>query len=114
MISNKISKYPLNGLVLKRLLSGQTSPKRSEAEQSRGQQLKTTTLPNGLVVTSLANQSPIARIGVIVRAGARYEPLDQLGLTHTLRSMAGFSTQDSTVFGITRNIEYVGGSLTAL
>ena len=28
--------------------------------------------------------------------------------------MAGFSTKESTVFGITRNIEYVGGSLSAL
>ncbi|CAG2104811.1 unnamed protein product [Medioppia subpectinata] len=114
MISMKISRRPLNALVVKRLLSGQTSPKRSETEALRAPTLKTTSLPSGLIVTSLDNRSPITRIGVIVRAGARYEPQDQLGLSHTLRSMAGFSTKDSTVFGITRNIEYVGGSLTAL
>lgn len=114
MLLTKISRNQLNGLVVKRLMSGQTAAKRAEAEPLRSKQLKTTTLPNGLIVSSLENHSPITRIGVIVRAGSRYEPSDQLGLTHTLRSLTGFSTQDSTRFGITRNIEYVGGSLTAI
>ena len=114
MITTKITRYQLNALIIKRLMSSQTVAKRAESESMRSQELKTTTLPNGLVVTSIENQSPITRIGVIVKAGSRYEPINELGLTHTLRSMSGFTTKESTVFGITRNIEYVGGSLSAI
>ncbi|XP_054153990.1 cytochrome b-c1 complex subunit 2, mitochondrial-like [Oppia nitens] len=115
MMASKLRRNPLNGLIVKRLLSGQTAAAKSSeaAEAVKSAQLKTTTLPNGLVVTSLETFSPVAQIGVILRAGSRYEPQDKLGLSHTLRSMAGFTTENHTVFGITRNIEYVGGSLTA-
>lgn len=75
--------------------------------------LKQTNLPNDLLVVSLDNLSPISRFGAFIRAGSRFEPFSQLGLTHTLRYAAGMSTQKSTIFGITRNIEYLGGSLTA-
>ena len=111
LLTRQLSRAQLNELVFKRVMSSHASTKRV---QSKEHSLKSTTLPNGLVVNSVDTESPIARIGVIVKAGSRYEPPDQLGLTHTLRSMAGFSTQDSTVFGITRNIEYVGGSLSAV
>jgi len=101
----------VNGL---RLLSSQAAHHPSEGQPLKPQQLQLTTLPNGLVVASLENYSPIARVGVMIKAGSRYEPKDELGLTHTLRSAAGLSTNNSTVFGITRNIEYVGGKLSAL
>lgn len=113
-MDTKIFRNQLSGLVIKRLMSSQKVAKKTESEPLRAPELKTTTLPNGLIVSSLENHSPVTRIGVMVRAGSRYEAGDQLGVTHTLRSMAGFTTKESTVFGITRNIEYVGGSLSAL
>ncbi len=114
MSSSKLCKRRFVAICGSRFLSSQTVHKPSEALTLKAEDFKSTTLPNGLFVGSLENNSPITRIGVIVRAGARYEPKDGLGLTHTLRSMCGQSTKNSTVFGITRNIEYVGGKLSAL
>ena len=62
MMSTKISRIQLNGLVIKRLLSSQTAAKKSESEPLRAPELKTTTLPNGLIVSSLENHSPITRV----------------------------------------------------
>jgi len=42
-------------------------------------------LPSGVAVASLENCSPVCRIAVAFNAGPRYEPIDQLGLTHCLR-----------------------------
>lgn len=47
-----------------------------------------TKLPSGLVIASLENYSPASRIGVLVRAGSRYEMMDNLGVTHLLRLAA--------------------------
>lgn len=49
---------------------------------------KVTKLPSGLVIASLENYSPASRIGVLVRAGSRYETMDNLGVTHLLRLAA--------------------------
>ena len=98
MMSTKISLCRSTHRCCSRLLSTEAAHKPSEGQSLRSQQLKSTTLPNGLIVVSLENYAQISRFVVIVRAGARYEPSDQLGLTHTLRSMA---TKKSIVFGIT-------------
>lgn len=45
-------------------------------------------------------------------AGARNESYDTQGAAHLLRIAAGLSTKNATGFGITRNIQQVGGSLT--
>lgn len=47
-----------------------------------------TKLPSGLVIASLENYSPASRIGVLVKAGSRYETADNLGVTHLLRQAA--------------------------
>ncbi len=47
-----------------------------------------TKLPSGLVIASLENYSPASRIGVLIRAGSRYEMIDNLGVTHLLRLAA--------------------------
>lgn len=83
------------------------------AESSSAEQLKQTKLPNGVVVASVENHLPASKIGVFLRAGARYETADNLGITHVLRNAVGLSTKSSTIFGITRNIDYHGGLLNA-
>uniref|UniRef100_A0A8B9KE23 Cytochrome b-c1 complex subunit 2, mitochondrial n=1 Tax=Astyanax mexicanus TaxID=7994 RepID=A0A8B9KE23_ASTMX len=70
-----------------------------------------TKLPSGLVIASLENYSPASRIGVLVRAGSRYETLDSLGVTHLLRLASGLTTKGASAFRICRGIEAVGGSL---
>ena len=92
----------------------QAATKQVEAQQIvRPENIKSTKLPNGLTISSVENYSPVSRFGVFVRAGSRHEPADQLGISHALRLAAGYSTRRSTIFGITRNIEYLGGNLTA-
>jgi len=92
----------------------QTAAKHSDhAATVRSEPLKQTKLPNGLIVASIENYSPIARIGVFLRAGSRYETNDTLGITHTLRNAVGLTTKNSSTFAITRNIDYQGGVLNA-
>uniref|UniRef100_A0A9J7ZTB7 Ubiquinol-cytochrome c reductase core protein 2b n=1 Tax=Cyprinus carpio carpio TaxID=630221 RepID=A0A9J7ZTB7_CYPCA len=65
----------------------------------------------GLVIASLENYSPASRIGVLVRAGSRYETMDNLGVTHLLRLAASLTTKGASAFRICRGVEAVGGSL---
>uniref|UniRef100_A0A8C1VLG4 Ubiquinol-cytochrome c reductase core protein 2b n=1 Tax=Cyprinus carpio TaxID=7962 RepID=A0A8C1VLG4_CYPCA len=68
-----------------------------------------TKLPSGLVIASLENYSPASRIGVLVRAGSRYETMDNLGVTHLLRLAASLTTKGASAFRICRGVEAVGG-----
>ncbi|KAJ8915771.1 hypothetical protein NQ315_004583 [Exocentrus adspersus] len=76
-------------------------------------ELKTTVLPNKLVVASSESQSPITRISIVFRAGSRNEASDNLGVTHVLRNSAGLSTKNASQFAIIRNIQQVGAALYA-
>uniref|UniRef100_A0A8C2EH12 Ubiquinol-cytochrome c reductase core protein 2b n=1 Tax=Cyprinus carpio TaxID=7962 RepID=A0A8C2EH12_CYPCA len=75
------------------------------------QEVQVTKLPSGLVIASLENYSPASRIGVLVRAGSRYETMDNLGVTHLLRLAASLTTKGASAFRICRGVEAVGGSL---
>ncbi|XP_049615533.1 cytochrome b-c1 complex subunit 2, mitochondrial isoform X1 [Syngnathus scovelli] len=70
-------------------------------------------LPSGLVIASLENYSPASKIGVFVKAGCRYETLDNQGVTHVLRLAANLTTKGASAFKICRVIEAVGGKLSA-
>ncbi|XP_042560701.1 cytochrome b-c1 complex subunit 2, mitochondrial isoform X2 [Clupea harengus] len=75
------------------------------------QEVQVTKLPSGLVIASLENYSPTSKIGVLIKAGSRYETPDNLGVTHLLRLSANMTTKGASAFKITRGIEAVGGSL---
>ncbi|PNI13045.1 UQCRC2 isoform 3 [Pan troglodytes] len=75
------------------------------------QDLEFTKLPNGLVIASLENYSPISRIGLFIKAGSRYEDFNNLGTTHLLRLTSSLTTKGASSFKITRGIEAVGGKL---
>lgn len=60
---------------------------------------------------SIDNLSPVSRVAVYIRAGSRYEPDATPGISHFLRASAGLTTQDSSIFGITRHLERAGASL---
>ncbi|CAN7939667.1 unnamed protein product, partial [Ixodes hexagonus] len=98
-----------------RALSARAAPKTSVVhfEALPKQDVETTTLPNGLVVTSLENYSPVTRLAIIVKGGARYEDGSNLGVTHALRNAAGLATKNCSKFAITKNIEYLGANLIA-
>uniref|UniRef100_A0A023GKA4 Putative ubiquinol cytochrome c reductase subunit qcr2 n=1 Tax=Amblyomma triste TaxID=251400 RepID=A0A023GKA4_AMBTT len=112
----KIARIPGLKLQAVRAFSAQAAPKvasHTKVESLPKQDVETTTLPNGLVVTALENYSPVTRLAIVVKAGARYEDGSNKGITHTLRNAAGLATKSHSKFAITKNIEYVGGNLTA-
>lgn len=104
MLSKNLSSVRLINGSLRRFLSAQ--PK------TKSKNIEVTTLPSGLVLASIDCETALPRVAVVVRAGSRYEPADNLGVSHVIRSAAGLTTKQYTGFGITRNIEYHGGKLT--
>uniref|UniRef100_A0A8C6PYV8 Ubiquinol-cytochrome c reductase core protein 2a n=1 Tax=Nothobranchius furzeri TaxID=105023 RepID=A0A8C6PYV8_NOTFU len=52
------------------------------------QNVQVSKLPNGLVIASLENYSPLSSIGVFVKAGSRFETSENLGVSHVLRLAA--------------------------
>lgn len=50
--------------------------------------LQVSKLPNGLVIASLENYSPVSSVGVFVKAGSRYETVENQGVSHVLRLAA--------------------------
>ncbi|XP_053708692.1 cytochrome b-c1 complex subunit 2, mitochondrial [Synchiropus splendidus] len=75
------------------------------------QNVQVSKLPNGLVVASLENYSPVSSIGVFVKAGSRYETAGSHGVSHVLRLAANLTTKGASAFKICRGIEALGGSL---
>ncbi|XP_043281143.1 cytochrome b-c1 complex subunit 2, mitochondrial [Venturia canescens] len=70
-------------------------------------------LGNKVTVAAVENNSPIAQVSVVIRAGSRNETYDTQGINHLLRLSAGLTTSRASYFGITRNLQQLGGNLTA-
>ncbi|KYM96826.1 Cytochrome b-c1 complex subunit 2, mitochondrial [Cyphomyrmex costatus] len=68
---------------------------------------------NRVTVAALDNTNPVAQVSIIFRASSRNETYDTQGTVHHIRIAAGLSTCRSSYFGITRNIQQLGGNLTA-
>uniref|UniRef100_A0A6G1SLA9 Cytochrome b-c1 complex subunit 2, mitochondrial n=1 Tax=Aceria tosichella TaxID=561515 RepID=A0A6G1SLA9_9ACAR len=77
---------------------------------SRATPQKATGLKHGAAILAVDNHSPVSRVAVYVRAGSRYEPDHLPGISHYIRACAGLTTQDSSIFGITRHMEKAGAS----
>lgn len=85
--------------------------KPSSAAPLPPQNVQVSKLPNGLVIASLENYSPMSSIGVFVKAGSRYESVENLGVSHVLRLAANLTTKGASAFKICRGVEALGGSL---
>jgi len=81
------------------------APRRSAAV---AEPLRVTKLPNGLVVASIENHSPVTRVSAVVNVGARDEAPGQQGAAHALRVYSGLATRNYTVFGLSRNLNQIG------
>ncbi|CAD1480757.1 unnamed protein product, partial [Heterotrigona itama] len=68
-------------------------------------------LSNKVTVAAYDNNSPIAQVSIVFRAGSRNETYDTQGIAHHLRIAAGLGTSVSSAFAITRNIQQRGGNL---
>ncbi|XP_069558865.1 ubiquinol-cytochrome c reductase core protein 2a isoform X1 [Brachyistius frenatus] len=83
----------------------------SAAAPTPPQNVQVSRLPNGLVIASLENYSPMSSVSVFVKAGSRYEAVENQGVTHVLRLAANLTTKGASAFKICRGVEAVGGSL---
>ncbi|KAM4716588.1 ubiquinol-cytochrome c reductase core protein 2a [Anableps anableps] len=75
------------------------------------QNVQVSKLPNGLVIASVENYSPLSSVGVFVKAGSRHENVENLGVSHVLRLAANLTTKGASAFKICRSVEALGGSL---
>nr|CAD1824170.1 unnamed protein product [Ananas comosus var. bracteatus] len=76
-------------------------------------QTKITTLPNGVKIASETSPSPAASIGLYVDCGSVYETPTSSGATHLLERMAFKSTANRSHLRIVREVEAIGGNVTA-
>ncbi|XP_077213439.1 mitochondrial-processing peptidase subunit alpha-like [Tasmannia lanceolata] len=74
---------------------------------------KITTLPNGVKIASETSISPAASIGLYVDCGSIYETPISFGATHLLERMAFKSTTNRSHLRIVREVEAIGGNVTA-
>ncbi|CAF1328028.1 unnamed protein product [Rotaria sordida] len=72
--------------------------------------INVTKLPNGLVVASMENHSPLFRVAAVVDAGAKYEPYEMRGVTTLLRVFSNLSTKYVSQVGLTKNLERLGAN----
>ncbi|XP_047993272.1 cytochrome b-c1 complex subunit 2, mitochondrial [Leguminivora glycinivorella] len=70
------------------------------------------TTQNNTFIAALDNGSPITRVTVAFKAGARFEAPTELGLTHVLRTAAGQSTGCASGFILARKLAQHGASVT--
>ncbi|XP_042337563.1 cytochrome b-c1 complex subunit 2, mitochondrial-like, partial [Plectropomus leopardus] len=89
-------------------LSGRARP---SAPPLPPQNVQVSKLPNGLVIASLETNSPLSSVGVFVKAGSRYETLENQGVSHVLRLASNLTTKGASAFKICRGVEALGGSL---
>ncbi|KAK9811331.1 hypothetical protein WJX72_002016 [[Myrmecia] bisecta] len=74
---------------------------------------ETTTLSNGLKISSEATLGPTSTLGLYVDAGSVYETPEQSGVSHLLEYMAFKSTLHRTHFRLVREVEGMGGNVMA-
>ena len=73
-----------------------------------------TTLPNGLtLIVSERNQLPTIHLQVLIRAGSSLDPPQHLGLANLTAELLPQGTPKKNATEISREIESVGGSLSA-
>lgn len=109
-MASAVSKTPMLRAAAARGFAAQAQA----ASASRGSaEVQCSNLPNKMTVASAESGAAVARVSIVYRAGSRHESADNLGASHVLRNAAGLSTKTATTFGITRNLQQVGASLTA-
>uniref|UniRef100_A0A5B6YHL6 Uncharacterized protein n=1 Tax=Davidia involucrata TaxID=16924 RepID=A0A5B6YHL6_DAVIN len=95
--------FPLKGVTIPPPLPDYVEPGKT----------KITTLPNGVKIASETAENPAASIGLYVDCGSIYETPVSFGATHLLERMAFKSTTNRSHLRIVREVEAIGGNVTA-
>ncbi|XP_049600205.1 ubiquinol-cytochrome c reductase core protein 2a isoform X2 [Syngnathus scovelli] len=93
------------------LTESDTGYKSSGVSLPAPQNVQVSKLPNGLVIASLENYSPLSTVGVFVKAGSRYESVENQGVAHVLRLAANLTTKGVSAFKLCRGVEALGANL---
>ncbi|OVA12458.1 Acid phosphatase (Class B) [Macleaya cordata] len=95
--------FPLKGVTLPPPLPDYVEPAKT----------KITTLPNGVKIASETSTNPAASIGLYVDCGSVYETPISNGASHLLERMAFKSTTNRSHLRLVREVEAIGGNVTA-
>ncbi|GAV75924.1 Peptidase_M16 domain-containing protein/Peptidase_M16_C domain-containing protein [Cephalotus follicularis] len=95
--------FPLEGISLPPSLPDYVKPSK----------IKYTNLTNGVKIASEASPSPAASIGLYIDCGSVYETPKSCGATHLLERMAFKSTTNRSHLRIVREVEAIGGNVSA-
>ncbi|XVF88661.1 hypothetical protein PTKIN_Ptkin19aG0068400 [Pterospermum kingtungense] len=95
--------FPLPGVALPPSLPDYVEPGKT----------RITTLPNGLRIASETSANPAASIGLYVDCGPIYESPATSGVSHLLERMAFKTTKNRSQLRIVREVEAIGGSVSA-
>jgi len=68
----------------------------------------------GVLVASLENHSPVARVAAVINSGSRDEHANEAGASHALRVYSSLATRNYSVFGLSRTLSQIGAGLTVL
>ncbi|EEC71449.1 hypothetical protein OsI_03671 [Oryza sativa Indica Group] len=74
---------------------------------------KVTTLPNGIKIASETSVSPAASVGLYIDCGSIYETPASSGASHLLERMAFKSTTNRSHLRLVREVEAIGGNVSA-
>ncbi|KAL6845598.1 hypothetical protein ACP4OV_025093 [Aristida adscensionis] len=74
---------------------------------------KITTLPNGIKIASETSASPAASVGLYIDCGSIYETSEISGASHLLERMAFKSTTNRSHLRLVREVEAIGGNVSA-
>ncbi|KAK3138221.1 hypothetical protein QOZ80_5AG0366000 [Eleusine coracana subsp. coracana] len=94
---------PLSGITIPQPLPDFVEPAKT----------KITTLPNGVKIASEASPSPSASVGLYIDCGSIYETPASSGASHLLERMAFKSTTNRSHLRLVREVESIGGNVTA-
>ncbi|XP_031267725.1 mitochondrial-processing peptidase subunit alpha-like [Pistacia vera] len=75
--------------------------------------VKVTTLDNGIRIASATSANPVASIGIYLDCGSVYETPMSCGASHLLEKMAFKSTKNRSHLRIVREVEAIGGNISA-
>jgi len=65
----------------------------------------------GVLVASLDNHSPVARVAAVINSGSRDESTHEAGAAHALRVFSSLATRNYSLFGLSRTLNQVGAEL---
>lgn len=95
--------FPLEGVTVPPPLPDHVEPGKT----------KISTLSNGVKIASETSPNPAASIGLYVDCGSIYEKPYQFGATHLLERMAFKTTTNRSHLRVVREVEAIGGNVTA-